>query len=59
MTIKTLADDFGRGLFAGFAGTFAITASQTVEMKLRDRPPSSSPADAGWEGAGCRADRGR
>ena len=46
MTIKTLADDFGKGLFAGFAGTLAITASQTVEMKLRDRPPSSSPADA-------------
>ncbi len=46
MTIKTLADDFGTGLFAGFAGTLAITASQTVEMKLRDRPPSSSPADA-------------
>ncbi len=46
MTIKTLAADFGKGLFAGFAGTLAITASQTVEMKLRHRPPSSSPADA-------------
>lgn len=46
MTIKTLAADFGKGLFAGFAGTLAITASQTIEMKLRGREPSSSPADA-------------
>ncbi len=46
MTLKTLAADFGKGLFAGFAGTLAITASQTIEAKIRNRPPSSSPADA-------------
>ena len=56
MTVKTLADDFGKGLFAGFAGTLAITASQTIEMKLRERPPSSSPADAAGR---CWASRPR
>ena len=41
------------GLAAGAAGTAAMTASTTVEMKLRGRPPSQAPADAierltGW-----------
>ena len=46
MTLKTVAADFGKGLFAGLAGTLAITASQMIEMKIRGREPSSSPADA-------------
>lgn len=46
MSLKTASADFGKGLLAGFAGTLAITASQTVEAKIRNRPPSSSPADA-------------
>ena len=36
----------GKGLFAGAAGTVAMTASSTIEMKLRDRPASSAPARA-------------
>jgi hypothetical protein len=36
----------GKGLFAGAAGTAAMTVSSTLEMKLRGRPGSSSPARA-------------
>jgi hypothetical protein len=36
----------GKGLFAGAAGTVAMTVSSTIEMKLRGRPPSSAPARA-------------
>jgi hypothetical protein len=36
----------GKGLFAGAAGTVAMTVSSTIEMKLRRRPPSSAPARA-------------
>ena len=36
----------GKGLFAGVAGTAAMTASSTLEMKLRDRGASSTPAQA-------------
>ncbi len=46
MRIGDLAADFGKGLFAGVAGTAAMTASSTLEMKLRDRGASSAPADA-------------
>ena len=37
-----LADSIGRGLVAGFAGTAAMTASSTLEAKLRGRAPSST-----------------
>lgn len=46
MSLGTVACDIGKGLFAGLVGTLAITASQTVEMQIRHRPPSTSPADA-------------
>ncbi len=36
----------GVGLAAGLAGTAAMTASSTIEMKLRGRAGSSAPADA-------------
>ncbi len=36
----------GKGLFAGVAGTAAMTASSTIEMKLRGRPASTTPAVA-------------
>jgi hypothetical protein len=36
----------GKGLFAGAAGTVAMTVSSTIEMKLRGRHPSSAPAQA-------------
>ena len=41
-----LAAAVGKGLFAGAAGTAAMTASRTLEMKLRGRPASSTPARA-------------
>jgi hypothetical protein len=35
---------FGKGIFAGVAGTAAMTLSSTIEMKVRRRPASSTPA---------------
>lgn len=46
MSIGDTAAAVGRGLFAGVAGTAAMTVSSTVEAKLRDRGSSSAPADA-------------
>ena len=40
------ASAVGRGLFAGAAGTAAMTLSSTLEMKLRERQGSTAPADA-------------
>jgi hypothetical protein len=44
--VATVASAVGKGLVAGFAGTAAMTASSTIEAKLRGRPPSSAPARA-------------
>lgn len=44
--VGTFAASIGKGLFAGAVGTAAMTASSTIEMKLRDREPSTAPADA-------------
>lgn len=41
-----LGTAIGVGLLAGLAGTLAITLSQTIEMKLSGRQPSTIPADA-------------
>jgi len=46
MSIGDVAAAFGKGIFAGVAGTAAMTASSTIEMKLRNRGASSAPADA-------------
>lgn len=46
MKIGEVADAIGKGLFAGAAGTVAMTVSSTIEAKLRDRGSSSAPADA-------------
>ncbi len=46
MRIGDVAAAFGKGLFAGVAGTAAMTVSSTLEMKLRNRGASSAPADA-------------
>jgi len=46
MKAGNVAAALGRGLVAGLAGTVAITISQAIEMKLRHRPPSTTPADA-------------
>jgi hypothetical protein len=44
--IATLAQNIGKGLLAGLAGTAAMTVSSTVEMKVRGREASSAPAKA-------------
>jgi hypothetical protein len=46
MRIADVAADFGKGLFAGLAGTVAMTASSTLEMKLSGRAASETPAEA-------------
>jgi hypothetical protein len=46
MKLGDIAAAVGKGLFAGVAGTAAMTVSSTIEMKLRGRPPSSAPASA-------------
>jgi hypothetical protein len=46
MKLGDVAAAVGKGLFAGAAGTAAMTVSSTMEMKLRGRPPSSAPATA-------------
>ena len=46
MKLGDVAAAVGKGLFAGVAGTAAMTVSSTIEMKLRGRPSSSAPAAA-------------
>ena len=46
MRLGDTAAAVGKGLFAGAAGTAAMTVSSTLEAKLRDRGSSSAPADA-------------
>jgi hypothetical protein len=46
MKVGDIAAAFGKGIFAGAAGTAAMTVSSTIEMKLRGRPASSAPAQA-------------
>ena len=49
MTLGDVAANFGKGLFAGLAGTAAMTASSTLEMKLSGRGESTTPAQAAEE----------
>ena len=46
MRLGDTAAAVGRGLFAGAAGTGAMTVSSSLEAKLRDRGSSSAPAEA-------------
>ena len=46
MGLGRIAAAVGQGLFAGAAGTAAMTVSSTLEAKLRERGSSSAPADA-------------
>ena len=46
MKLGNVASDFGKGNFAGVAGTAAMTLSSTIEMKVRGRPASATPAQA-------------
>ena len=54
MNAGDIAASIGKGIVAGFAGTAAITASTMIEMKLRDRPPSETPARVGGKVLGVR-----
>lgn len=42
----SLAGSIGRGLLAGAFGTLVMTASSTIELKLRGREGSSAPVEA-------------
>lgn len=44
--LRTVAEAVGKGLFAGLAGTAAMTISSTIEMKLRGREASDAPSKA-------------
>ncbi|MEX0928794.1 MAG: hypothetical protein WDZ53_05265, partial [Balneolales bacterium] len=44
-TIGDIACATGKGLFAGLAGTAAMTIVQMIEMKIMERPGSTVPAD--------------
>lgn len=46
MKLGDIAAAVGKGLFAGAAGTAAMTVSSTIEMKLRRRDASTAPAQA-------------
>jgi hypothetical protein len=46
VNVKQVAQDVGKGLAAGLAGTAVMTVSSTIEQKLRHRPASTAPADA-------------
>ena len=48
-SLGDVAADFGKGLFAGLAGTAAMTVSSTLEMKLSGRGESTTPAQAAEE----------
>lgn len=52
--IAGLAGDIGKGLVAGAIGTAAMTASSSLEARLRDRGSSSTPADAAAAVLGVR-----
>jgi hypothetical protein len=45
MSIGDVAADFGKGLFAGAAGTAAMTVSSTLEMKLSGRGSKATATD--------------
>jgi hypothetical protein len=53
--LRRLACEVGRGVLSGLAGTAAMTVSSTLEMKLRGRPPSTTPAKAAERVLGIEA----
>jgi hypothetical protein len=55
ISAERLDSSIGKGLLAGFVGTAAMTASSTVEARLRHRQPSSAPARATQKALGITA----
>ena len=47
MKIGDIASTVGKGLVAGAFGTLVLTATTTAANKLRNKEPSTTPADAG------------
>jgi hypothetical protein len=54
-TLAKAATAIGDGLVAGFLGTAAMTASSTIEARLRHRAASSAPARATAKALGIKA----
>lgn len=54
MSLGDVAANFGKGLFAGAAGTAAMTVSSTLEMKISGRGASETPARAAEEVLGVQ-----
>jgi hypothetical protein len=52
VNVSTLAEGIGKGIVAGAIGTAAMTASSTIEAKLRRRPFSTAPAKAATRALG-------
>ena len=50
--MRSLAENIGKGVVAGFAGTAAMTVSSTIEAKLRRREFSTAPAKAATKALG-------
>lgn len=44
--LGSLGSAIGKGIIAGIAGTAAMTLSQWIEMRITQRKPSNSPAEA-------------
>ena len=53
--LTQLSTAIGDGLVAGFLGTAAMTASSTIEARLRHRAASTAPARATAKALGIRA----
>ena len=53
--LTNAASAIGDGLVAGFLGTAAMTASSTIEARLRHRAASTAPARATAKALGIRA----
>lgn len=56
MTLGYVGKSIAKGLAAGAVGTAAMTVSSTLEMKARNRPPSSAPANAAAKVLGIEFD---
>ena len=59
IAIDKLGEGIGVGLIAGLAGTVAITLSQMIEMKIRDRKASTVPADAASKALDIKPEEGK
>lgn len=52
--IVSASEKAGKGVLVGIAATAAMTASSTIEMKLRGREPGNAPATAAGKALGVQ-----